>query len=178
MAQFIDIACGDYAPIDAGAEHKRQIAESLIEQYNNIADPVAAKSLILEKEKVARNDARIKLYRIMLNLINVYSAYDEVRDILLLTRQDNIAAREDERLKAKIEQMLRTEESLHERMANEMKNASPSQVSENEFRASFDRQTARLIAHFKFAVNHESISASVYANLVNMACRQQRQQKG
>ena len=176
MAQFIDIACGDYASIGADQETARQTAASLLDQYNYMADPASAKSRLLEAERYAKNGARIKLYRILLNLINAYEAYDEVRSILMLAKEDKIARRENESLKAKIEQMLRTEESQRERMEKEREQSFPASFSEDEFRASFDMQTARLMAHFKFAINLETVSASVYANLVNMACRQQRQQ--
>ena len=42
MAQFIDIACGDYSSIGADPETSKQVANSLLEQYNNMADPVSA----------------------------------------------------------------------------------------------------------------------------------------
>ena len=99
-----------------------------------------------------------------------------MRDILLIIKEDKIVRRGKDSLKAKIEQMLRSEESQYERMENERKQSSPETFSEDEFRASFDMQTARLMAHFKFSINIETVSASVYANLVNMACKQQRQQ--
>ena len=176
MAQFIDIACGDYTHIDADAETARQIAGNLIDKYNNAADTVSTMSRLLEGEKAGKNDSKIKFYRILLNIINVYDAYDDVRDILKTAGLGNIANRGDESLKAKIEQMLRTEECLYERMMQERKGDLKGNVSEDELRASFDHQTARLMAHFKFTINHETISASVYASLVNMACKQQRQQ--
>lgn len=176
MAQFIDIACGDYSSIGADPDTSKQVAKRLLEQYNNMADPVSAKARLLEDERRYQSDARIKLYRILLNLINVYDAYDEVRDILLIIKEEKIARRGKDSLKAKIEQMLRSEESQYERMENERKQSSPGTFSEDEFRASFDMQTARLMAHYKFSINIETVSASVYANLVAMTCKQQRQQ--
>lgn len=178
MAQFIDVACGDFSSIGAEPDNARSIAESLVEQYNNAADPVSAKARLLESERGSRYDAKIKLYRILLNLIHIYEAYDDVRTILETAGYSNIAKREDKSLKAKIEQMLRTEESNLERMKNERGENQRKDISEYDFRASFDRQTASLMAHFKFSICHDSISASVYANLVNMACRQQRQNRG
>ena len=178
MAQFIDIACGDYSAIDSYGEKAKDIASNLIEQYNIAADPASAKARLLENERISKNDAKIKLYRILLNLINVFGAYDDVRDILRLAGQDNIAKRDDASLKAKIEQMQLTEKALRERMEDERKKTPLQDASEDDVRASFDQQTARLMTHFKFAINHESVTASVYANLVNIACKQQRQQVG
>ena len=43
MAQFIDIACGDYTHIGADTETSKQVAASLMEQYNNLADPATAR---------------------------------------------------------------------------------------------------------------------------------------
>ena len=177
MSQFIDIACGDYSPIDADSETSKHVAGSLIEKYNELAEPIAAKTRLLEAEKVCKNEIRVKLYSILLNLIYVYQAYDDVRDILITAKSDNVAAIADDlRLVAKIEQLLRTEKSLRERMLKERQEGVRKDVSEDEIRASFDRQTARLMSHFKFAISHRNISASVYASLVDMACRQQRQQ--
>ena len=175
MSQFLDIACGNYSHISADKETAKKVAASLMEQYNNIADPTTARARLIDDERFARSSARIKLYRILLNLISI-KAYDDVRDILNLAGQDRVAKRDDEGMKAKIEQMLRSEESLHERMESERKANIPADMSEDDFRASFDKQTARLMAHFKFSINHDKVTASVYANLVNMACKQQRQQ--
>ena len=175
MSEFLDIACGNYSLIRADEETAKKVAASLMEQYNNLADPTTAKARLIDDEKFAKTGARIKLYRILLNLL-VIDAYKEVRDILILAGQDRVASRDDEGMKSKIEQMLRTEESQHKRMEEERKANSPADMPEDDFRASFDRQTARLMAHFKFSINHDNVTASVYANLVNMACKQQRQQ--
>ena len=183
MSQFIDIACGDYTHIGADTETSKQVAASLMEQYNNLADPATARARSLDDERFAKSGARIKLYRILLNIINLYEAcreedvqeaYDDVRGILILAGQERVAERDNAGMKSKIEQMLRSEESQHERMEQERKANAPAEMSEDEFRASFDMQTARLMVHFRFAINHDSVSASVYANLVNMACRQLR----
>lgn len=175
MAQFIDIACGDYSCIIAGTEKKERVAESLIAQYNDMSDPVSAKARLIDREKIARNECKIALLRIILNLINVYGAYQEVRDVLGVCGYSHLLNRDDEKLKAKLEQMLRSEEFLKKRMQEERQEENKD-VSEEDIRNSFDEQTASLMAHFKFSINHEKISASVYANLVNMACRQQRKQ--
>jgi hypothetical protein len=185
MGQFIDIACGDYTAIGADSETAKQTAASLMEQYNYMADPATARARLLDDERYAKNGARIKLYRILLNIINLYEtcreddvqeAYNDVRDILILAGQERVAGRDNAGMKSKIEQMLRSEESQHERMESERKANTPADMSEDDFRASFDMQTARLMAHFKFSINHDRVTASVYANLVNMACKQQRQQ--
>jgi len=174
MSQFLDIACGDYTHIDADEETARQIAGSLIEAYNRAADPATARARLLEEEKLVKSDAKIKLYRILLNLIAI-GAIDEVRDILNLAGQSRVSKRDNDGMKMKIEQLLRTEEGLRERLEDERRAETPADLSEDDFRASFDMQTARLMAHFKFAINHDTVTASVYANLVNMALRQQRQ---
>lgn len=178
MAQFIDIACGDYSHIDTDADTARRVAESLIARYNEVSDPVATRTRVVEKEKESKILAKMKLYRIILNLINVFDAYDDVRVILSEAKLTNISSVADnERMKAKIEQLLRSETSKYERMLKEnQEDAGQENVSASEIRDSFDKQTARLMSHYKFAISHETISASIYASLVEMACRQQRQQ--
>lgn len=178
MSQFIDIACGNYSHIGADGETAKRIASKLLEQYNNISDPASAKSRLLDEEKLGKSSARVKMYRILLNLINIYGAYEAVRNVLTLSGQTNIAKLDDDGIKAKLEQLLRSEESQQEREAKERQNNPLQNVSEEEVRASFDQQTAWLMTHFKFSISHEAISASVYANLVNTACRQHRRQNG
>ena len=175
MSQFIDIACGNLSHIGADKETAKKVAAGLIEQYNNLSDPTTAKARLIDGERFARSGAKVKLYRILLNLI-VIEAYNEVRDILTLAGQDRAAQLDNDGMKPRIEQMLRTEESKLVRMEEERKANATAELSEDDFRASFDKQTARLMAHFKFSINHDRITASVYANLVNMACKQQRQQ--
>ena len=72
MSQFIDIACGDYSSIGAEPEEARRVAESLIGKYNELAEPLAAKTRLVEAEKFSKNEMKIKLYSILLNLIIVY----------------------------------------------------------------------------------------------------------
>ena len=177
MAQFIDIACGDYSSIGAKPEEARAIAENIIAQYNDMSDPASAKARLYEQEKFSRNRCKIVLFSTLLNLVNIYKAYDEVRDILKSIGSSDVAELEDEKLAARLEQILKQEKFQHDRMEYERsKSDADKEPTEDEIRSSFDRQTARLMAHFKFAITLERISASVYANLVNMAIRQQRAQ--
>ena len=174
MAQFIDIVCGDLSPIGADEETARKVAESLVEQYNTIADPASVKSRLIADEKIGKSNGKIVLYQILLNLINVLEAYDDVRAILTEAGYSHIAAKDNDRIKLKIEQMLKTEEANADQLIKEKKEELAASKAVDDFRSEFDAQTAALIAHFKFAISHEQISASVYANLVNMATRQQR----
>lgn len=176
MAQFIDIVCGDYGSIGASGETAVKIAESLVDQYNRIADPVAVKSRLIADEKLGKSNGKLVLYKILLNLINVLEAYDDVREILKIAGYDHIAGRDNNGMKSKLEQMLRSEDLNAERLLAEKKESMASNTTIDDFRSEFDSQTAALIAHFKFSISHEHISASVYANLVNIACKQQRRQ--
>lgn len=176
MAQFIDIVCGDYSSIGASGETAVKIAESLVDQYNKIADPVAVKSRLIADEKLGKSNGKLVLYKILLNLINVLEDYDDVREILKIAGYDHIAGRDNKGMKSKLEQMLRSEDMNAERLLAEKKESMASNTTIDDFRSEFDSQTAALIAHFKFSISHEHISASVYANLVNIACKQQRKQ--
>lgn len=176
MAQFIDIVCGDLSPIGADEETARKVAESLVEQYNTIADPASVKSRLIADEKIGKSNGKIVLYQILLNLINVLEAYDDVRAILTEAGYSHIAAKDNDRIKLKIEQMLKTEEANADQLIKEKKEELAASKAVDDFRSEFDSQTAALIAHFKFSISHEHISASVYANLVNIACKQQRRQ--
>lgn len=175
MAQFIDIVCGDFSHIDAELKDARGIAESLIQQYNETSDPVASKVRLVENEKFGKSEAKVAFYNILLNIINVYGAYNDVRELLNSAHFTNISRRDDAGMKAKIEQLLRSEESNLLRLKKE-REEDASLRHEEDTRASFDKQTAALMVHFKMPISHETISASVYANLVNNFCRQQRQQ--
>ena len=176
MAQFIDIVCGDRSHIDAENDDEAQkIALGLISAYNEIADPVGMKSRMIEREHGVKHSGKLTLLKICFNLMSVYGAYDDVRSIL---GQYGLAVGHyaDDRLKRKVEQLIRSEEAEQKRAQEERKEEQAVEDAATNFRASYDRQTARLMAHFKMPIDHNTISASIYANLVNMACSQQRQQ--
>lgn len=175
MAQFIDIVCGDRSSI--GAEDDKvaeNVALSLITEYNSISDPIEAKARVVQGEHRARLSARLATAKICMNLINVFGAYDEVRHIL----DDcgySVSSYSDERLKNKVGQIIRSVQADIDR-ANADKREEIIENVTQDLRASYDTQTARLMAHFKMPIDHNTISASIYANLVNMACSQQRKQ--
>lgn len=175
IGQFIDIVCGDRSSI--GAEDDKvaeSVTLSLISEYNNIADPVSAKARVISGEHRARLKARLTTAKICSNLISVYGAYDDVRHILVECGYP-VSSYSDEKLKNKVEQIIRSVQSEIDRLNAEKEEEVADNVMQ-DFRASYDAQTARLMAHFKMPIDHNTISASVYANLVNMACCQQRKQ--
>lgn len=177
MAQFINIACGDYTAIGSDSDKAKGVAARLITQFNEVSDPTSARAKVLGEEQSSRCDARIKLYKILLNIILVYDEYDEVRSILKEAGKSDLIADEDEMMTQRIEQALHREEFKYKRLRKEHEESAIAGIqTEADVRASFDKQTAALMSHFKFSINHEAISASVYANLVSMFVRQQRQQ--
>lgn len=175
MAQYIDIVCGDRSHIDCNdCREADKVALSLIAEYNNIADPASSKARIIEGERLARTSARIYMARICRNIINVFGDYDAVK-VILRDFGYNVGAYDNDRLLMKVDQIIRSEEYERERIMNERK-AIGNERNWNalELRASFDRQTAVMMSHFKMSIEYERISASIYANLVAMAGSQQR----
>lgn len=174
MSQFIDIACGNYQCIEAPDELSgKAVAMSLISQYREIATPAQAKALIVENESVGKRNMRLVLLRVCLNLMNAFSAYDEVRDIL---KQAGIGYRNADNagLKVIVEQMIRKDESAAKRYQEEKKKEMEELQGDDEqtLRSSYDTQTAQLMTHFKMSIDHNTVSASIYANLVAIAHRQ------
>ncbi|MEW9603282.1 hypothetical protein [Bacteroides sp. L008] len=173
LNDFIELSCGNYNCLlfDGEAATKEELKEratKLIVDYRNIVNPSGMKALILDKEDLVKERARLLSLRICQTLISI-NCFDDVREVLKLFDVDTRNMSE-EQLIFKIDNMLRS--AIFERKRNEErrkeegeeKKATPEQI-----RSSFDTEIAFLMTYFKMNIDSRIINAAVYANIVHQA---------
>lgn len=173
LNDFIELSCGNYNCLlfDGEAATKEELKErttKLIIYYRNIVNPSGMKALILDKEDLVKERARLLSLRICQTLISI-NCFDDVREVLKLFDVDTRNMSE-EQLIFKIDNMLRS--AIFEQKRNEErrkeegeeKKATPEQI-----RSSFDTEIAFLMTYFKMNIDSRIINAAVYANIVHQA---------
>lgn len=173
LNDFIELSCGNYNCLlfngeEATKEELKERATKLIVDYRNIVNPSGMKALVLDKEDLVKERARLLSLRICQTLISI-NCFDDVREVLKLFDVDTRNMSE-EQLIFKIDNMLRS--AIFEQKRNEErrkeegedKRATPEQI-----RSSFDTEIAFLMTYFKMNIDSRIINAAVYANIVHQA---------
>lgn len=171
LAQFIDLACGNYDIIAHASKSPKELhetARALIEEYRMITDPTGYKQSVLEMEDASR----LKSFAFMFGLLEVCllteGSEDEVRDILAndLGRRRVLSMSR----KQLVDFVSREKRTYDFRLKRTGDNESPdAHYSEDEIRRGFSSEIAFVMAYFKMSIDVHVISASVYANLVRQA---------
>jgi len=173
MAEFIDIVSGDESIIGAETPESAHLtAASLATQYREIANPAQAKSLIVEEEENGKFQSKLTIIGICLNLISVFKDYDSVREILKVGNI-YIGDTSDERIEGSLQAFKRKTEAQMKRKIDEASKENETS-EETDLRSAYDKQTAYMMTYFKMNIDHRTISASIYANLVNIAYNQSK----
>lgn len=173
LNDFIELSCGNYNCLlfdgeAATEEELKERATKLIVNYRNIVNPSGMKAMLLDKEDIVKERAKLLSLRICQTLVSI-NCYDDVREILLLFGVD-ARGMNDELVKNKLENLLHTaifeQKRNKERRQEEIKGdkATPEQI-----RSSFDSETAFLMTYFKMNIDSRIINAAVYANIVHQA---------
>lgn len=173
LNDFIELSCGNYDCLLSGdysapESELREMASKLIVEYRSIVNPSGMQALILDKEDLVKERARLLSLRICQTLISI-NCYDDVREVLKLFGVDTLNMSE-EQIISKIDNMLRS--AIFEQKRNEErrkeegeeKKATPEQI-----RSSFDAEIAFLMTYFKMNIDCRIINAAVYANIVHQA---------
>lgn len=173
LSDFIELSCGYYNCLlcdgeTVSEEELKERATKLIVDYRNIVNPSGMKALILDKEDLVKERARLLCLRICQNLISI-NCYDDVREVLKLFDIDTRNMSE-ERLMSKIDNMIRTAIFEQKRNEERRKEAGKSnKATPEQIRSSFDTEIAFLMTYFKMNIDPRIINASVYANIVHQA---------
>lgn len=166
MAQFIDLACGDTGVLLSKREFvprkkAEKAARDIIYEYRLIADSVGARQYLAQKEKEAKARITFSVFTICNNLV-AGGEYSRVREIMTEYGVSTISM-SDQRVAAEVKSRL---ERARRSIAEIEKAKDTTDIDLSELRASFDEQTASLMAHFKFQIDTTSMKAALYARLV------------
>ena len=88
LNDFIELSCGSYNCLlfdgeAATEEELKERATKLIVNYRNIVNPSGMKAMLLDKEDIVKERAKLLSLRICQTLVSI-NCYDDVREILLL----------------------------------------------------------------------------------------------
>ena len=144
LSDFIELSCGNYACLLSDCKSMsestlKEIASKLLVEYRSIVNPSNMKAMVMDKEDMLKERAKLLSLRICQALVSL-GFYDDVRQVL---GQLNVERRSEEHKGSK---------------------ATPEQI-----RSSFDAEIAFLMTFFKMSIDSRVISAAVYANIVHQA---------
>lgn len=173
LNDFVEISCGNYHCLLSPGELPSDIelqehAAKLIIDYRSIVNPAGMTALLMDKEDIEKEKAKLLLLRICKNLIAIDS-YSEVRDMFQIMNVD-VQKLDDNQVKGKLDYMLHT--AIFEHKRNEERRAGDRDLKKNtpeEIRSSFDAEIAFLMTYFKMNIDKNTINAAVYANIVHQA---------
>lgn len=186
LAEFIDIACGEYGGLaervglPASSEEVKKLASSLIVAYRGVADPVGMKMFVSEHGGDAKDMAKVVMYGLMKALVDNGEPDDveEVRRVLVEELGRSRCGRMSvEELSAFLSKESRGVEFSIEKKKSK-KEASTEVHRSSDVRLGFDAEIAWVMSHYKMSIDTRVVSASVYANLVKNAVEEvKRRQK-
>ena len=178
LNDFIELSCGNYACLLSDCKSMsestlKEIASKLLVEYRSIVNPSSMKAMIMDKEDMVKERAKLLSLRICQALVSL-GFYDDVRQVL---GQLNVDTRNmsDEQVISKIDYLLHSaifEQKRNEQKRNEERRSEEhkgSKATPEQIRSSFDAEIAFLMTFFKMSIDSRVINAAVYANIVHQA---------
>ena len=173
MNDFIELSCGNYACLLSDREFVsestlKEIASKLLIEYRSIVNPSNMKAMVMDKEDMLKERAKLLSLRICQTLVSL-GFYDDVRQVL---EQLNVDSRNmsDEQVTSKIDYLFHS--AIFEQKRNEERRSEEhkgNKVTPEQIRSSFDAEIAFLMTFFKMSIDSRVINAAVYANIVHQA---------
>lgn len=155
-------------------ELKKRSSDLIIE-YKKITNPSGLKSVLVDREDMIKERARVLLFKVCISLIAI-DAYDDVRETLALLSYDT-KSMSDEQVKSKVEELLRSALFEQKRSDDMRSDEKKEKATPEQIRSSFDAEIAFLMTFFKMNIDVRNISAAVYANIVHRRCRDKHEEK-
>lgn len=186
LAEFIDIACGDYdglaerVGLPASSEEVKKLASSLIVAYRGVADPVGMRMFMSEHGGDAKDRARMVMYGLMKALVvnGEPDDIEEVRRVLVEELGRSRCGRMSvEELSAFLSKESRGVEFSIEKKKSKKEASTEVHRSSDDVRLGFDAEIAWVMSHYKMSIDTRVVSASVYANLVKNAVDEVKRRK-
>ena len=171
LNDFIELSCGNYACLlsargSVSESTLKEMASKLIIEYRSIVNPSGMQAMIMDKEDMVKERAKLLSLRICQTLVSL-GFYDDVRQVL---GQLNVDIRDmsDEQVISKLDYLLHS--AIFEQKRNEERRSEEhkgSKATPEQIRSSFDAEIAFLMTFFKMSIDSRVINAAVYANIVH-----------
>lgn len=165
MYDFIDIYCGNYNRLSMEKDAK-DVAANLIFEYRMITDPAGSKSVIYSHGNRLKIKAKVLLFQICSNLLAMKSN----KDVCRILNDYGYKGLNEDNVGLKVKSLLNS--ALYENKRLEDEPYASKKFTESDIRAYFNKEIAFLMTYFKMPIDIKSITASVYANIVNQAIEQ------
>lgn len=166
VAEFLDALCGDIKVLlgkheIVAPEKLREAFLAILFEYKSIADEAGMKGYLSQESNQYKSKGEVLMLKMCDNLIRL-KQYDSVREILseFGLKVDTFT---DQRLANEVAGRLARSLAVINRQPEE-KHSEDQLV---DVRQEFNRQTAALMAHFKFQIDPATMKASIYAHLVH-----------
>ena len=168
LNDFIELSCGNYACLLSDRGSVSESTLKLIIEYRSIVNPSGMQAMIMDKEDMVKERAKLLSLRICQTLVSL-GFYDDVRQVL---GQLNVDIRDmsDEQVISKLDYLLHS--AIFEQKRNEERRSEEhkgSKATPEQIRSSFDAEIAFLMTFFKMSIDSRVINAAVYANIVHQA---------
>lgn len=176
VSRFIDMICGNHSVLletgeTASAKELAMAASSIVSQYKEISDSAGMKRFISRHETRIKAEVSRMIYSMCINM-NGFDGHERVRQVLeacginahSMSRQ-RVEAEVKSRYERARRELLESSRESHEKAADE-----------EAIRRDFDAQTASLMAHFRFCIDHDTMKANLYAHLVERQSREVKAQ--
>lgn len=164
--QFINLLTGNSSVLLRKGEavsHKKlsKAVRDVLFEYRSIADPAGARIFLAESERLAKARISLTLFSIC-NILLTTGDEDKVREILTDSGL-RVSGMKSSRLAAEIKSRIARAKDTIKRIETER---SKHQDEVPDIRKAFDSQIAALMAHFRFQIDTSTMSASVFAHLI------------
>ena len=161
LNDFIELSCGNYACLLSDREFVsestlKEIASKLLIEYRSIVNPSNMKAMVMDKEDMLKERAKLLSLRICQTLVSL-GFYDDVRQVL---EQLNVDSRNmsDEQVTSKIDYLFHS--AIFEQKRNEERRSEEhkgNKVTPEQIRSSFDAEIAFLMTFFKMSIDSLSL---------------------
>lgn len=177
-AQFVDLVCGDTSILLGKHEVPNQIAlatttRNIVIEYKSIADPGAMRAFLTHTEVSLKAQISLIVFS-MCNTLIALDAIDKVKEILSEYGL-SVSNMDKKRLAKEVNRHLARAKLDYERLESE--SSSDKMPDPSDIRRSFDKQTATMMAHFKFQIDTTMMQATLYAHLVERFSAEIKAQK-
>ncbi len=173
LNDFIELSCGNYACLLSGRgsvseSMLKEMASKLIIEYRSIVNPSGMQAMIMDKEDMVKERAKLLSLRIcqtFLFLLAFMMMF--VRCWATKCRYPDMS---DEQVISKLDYLLHS--AIFEQKRNEERRSEEhkgSKATPEQIRSSFDAEIAFLMTFFKMSIDSRVINAAVYANIVHQA---------
>lgn len=167
VSQFIDMASGNTRVLlergeFASPANLADAMRGIVFEFKEICDAPGVKQYVMQIERLTKAKINRLLFTMCSNMINL-KAHASAREVLAAYGV-KVHHMNDTRLEAEIASRLERAKATIEKIEAEKNKCDKEEKT--DIRKAFEAQTAAIMAHFKFQIDINTMSASLFAHLI------------